>query len=45
MILSLWQAYQTHQKADGQRGKALHQDPEDTQRDAGQKGLVSGVCE
>lgn len=42
---SLCQADQTHQEAYGQRGEAVYQDPTDTQRDAGQEGMLSGVCE
>lgn len=36
---------QTHKEAHGQRGEAVYQDPADTQRDAGQEGELSGICE
>lgn len=39
------QTDQTHQEAYGQRGEVMYQDPADAQRDAGQEGMLSGVCE
>lgn len=45
LLLSLCQTDQTHQEADGKRGEAVHKDPADAPRDAGQEGMFPGACE